>query len=76
MMLSLLILPLKILKSLACSALKIFILVSIIALSALMLNFAANPANAATGDIGVKGVLNVHSFQKGPGTERNHTARC
>ena len=73
MMLSLLILPLKILKSLACSALKIFILVWFIALCALILNYAANPANAATGDIGV---LNVHNFQKGPGTERNHTARC
>lgn len=73
MMLSLLILPLKILKSLACSALKIFILVWFIALCALILNYAANPANAATG---VKGASNVHSFQKGPGTERNHTARC
>lgn len=59
MMLSLLRLPLKILKSLACSALKVFIF---LALCALILNF-----------IGDK---NVHGFQKGPGTERNHTARC
>lgn len=73
MMLSLLILPLKILKSLACSALKILLLGWFIALCALILNCAANPANAATG---VKGASNVHSFQKGPGTERNHTARC
>lgn len=73
MMLSLLILPLKILKSLACSALKIFILVWFIALCAFILNYAANPANAATGDIGAS---HVHSFQKGPGAERNHTARC
>ena len=76
MMLSLLILPLKILKSLACSALKIFILVWFIALCAFILNYAANPANAATGSTGDIGVLYVHSFQKGPGTERNHTARC
>lgn len=64
-MLSLLILPFKILKSLVCSALKIFILVWFIALCAFVLNFAANT-----------GASNVHSFQKGPGTERNHTARC
>ena len=74
MMLSLLILPLKILKSLACSALKILLLVSIIALSALMLNYAANADHSV--NLGATGVLNVHSFQKGPGTERNHTARC
>ncbi len=59
-MLSLLLLPFKILKFIAFSALKIFIF---FALCALILNF-----------IGVKD--NVHSFQKGPGTERNHTARC
>lgn len=74
MMLSLLILPLKILKSLACSALKILLLVSIIALSALMLNFAANADHSV--NLGATGVSHVYSFQKGPGTERNHTARC
>lgn len=73
-MLSLLILPLKILKSLACSALKILLLISIIALSALMLNYAANADHSV--NLGVTGVSHVHSFQKGPGTERNHTARC
>ena len=72
-MLSLLLLPFKILKFIAISALKIFILVWFIALCAFVLNFAANPANAATGVIGAS---NVHSFQKGPGTERNYTARC
>ena len=74
MMSSLLILPLKILKSLACSALKILLLVSIIALSALMLNYAANADHSV--NLGATGASNVHSFQKGPGTERNHTARC
>lgn len=57
--LSLLLLPFKILKFIAISALKIFVF---FALCALILNF-----------IGAK---DVHSFQKGPGTERNHTARC
>lgn len=75
-MLSLLILPIKILKSLVCSALKILILVLIFAFCALILNYAANDANAATGATGSTGVSNVHSFQKGSGTERNHTARC
>lgn len=59
-MLSLLLLPFKILKFIAISALKIFIF---FALCALILNY-----------VGVKD--NVHGFQKGPGTERNHTARC
>lgn len=59
-MLSLLLLPFKILKFIAISALKIFIF---FALCALILNY-----------VGVKD--NVHSFQKGSGTERNHTARC
>lgn len=59
-MLSLLLLPFKILKFIAITALKIFIF---FALCALILNY-----------VGVKD--NVHSFQKGPGTERNHTARC
>lgn len=58
--LSLLLLPFKILKFIAVSALKIFIF---FALCALILNY-----------VGVKD--NVHSFQKGSGTERNHTARC
>lgn len=58
--LSLLLLPFKILKFIAITALKIFIF---FALCALILNY-----------VGVKD--NVHSFQKGPGTERNHTARC
>ena len=73
-MLSLLILPLKILKSLVCSALKILLLVSIIALCALMLNYAANADHSV--NLEATGVSHVHSFQKGPGTERNHTARC
>ena len=73
-MLSLLILPIKILKSLVCSALKILLLVSIIALSALMLNYAANADHSV--NLGATGVSHVHGFQKGPGTERNHTARC
>ena len=67
-MLSLLLLPFKILKFIAIitrSALKIFIF---FALCALILNYVANTANT--------GVKDVHSFQKGPGTERNHTARC
>lgn len=59
-MLSLLLLPFKILKFIAISALKIFIF---FALCALILNY-----------VGVKD--NVHSFQKGSGTKRNHTARC
>lgn len=59
-MLSLLLLPFKILKFIAISALKIFVF---FALCALILNY-----------VGVKD--NVHSFQKGSGTERNHTARC
>ena len=63
--LSLLLLPFKILKFIACSALKIFIF---FALCALILNYVANTANT--------GVKDVHSFQKSPGTERNHTARC
>lgn len=58
--LSLLLLPFKILKFIAISALKIFVF---FALCALILNY-----------VGVKD--NVHSFQKGSGTERNHTARC
>ena len=58
--LSLLLLPFKILKFIAITALKISIF---FALCALILNY-----------VGVKD--NVHSFQKGPGTERNHTARC
>ena len=58
--LSLLLLPFKILKFIAITALKIFIF---FALCALILNY-----------VGVKD--NVHSFQKSPGTERNHTARC
>ena len=74
MMLSLLILPIKILKSLVCSALKIFILVWFIALCALILNYAANADHSV--NLGDRGALHVHSFQKGPGTERNHTARC
>lgn len=61
--LSLLLLPFKILKFIAITALKIFIF---FALCALILNYVANT--------GVKD--NVHGFQKGPGTERNHTARC
>lgn len=65
-MLSLLLLPFKILKFIAISALKIFIF---FALCALILNYVANTANTGVKD-------NVHSFQKGPGTERNHTARC
>lgn len=64
-MLSLLLLPFKILKFIAISALKSFILVWFIALCAFILNYVANT-----------GVRDVHSFQKGPGTERNHTARC
>lgn len=56
----LLLLPFKILKFIAISALKIFVF---FALCALILNY-----------VGVKD--NVHSFQKGSGTERNHTARC
>lgn len=60
--LSLLLLPFKILKFIAITALKIFIF---FALCALILNYVANT--------GVKD--NVHSFQKSPGTERNHTAR-
>lgn len=63
--LSLLLLPFKILKFIAIitrSALKIFIF---FALCALILNYVAN--------IGVK---DVHSFQEGPRTEGNHTARC
>lgn len=59
-MLSLLILPLKILKFIAISALKIFILLT---LCVIILSY-----------LGVKD--NVHSFQEGPRTERNHTARC
>lgn len=59
-MLSLLLIPFEILKFIAITALKIFIF---FALCALILNY-----------VGVKD--NVHSFQKGPGTERNHTARC
>lgn len=69
--LSLLLLPFKILKFIAIitrSALKIFIF---FALCALILNYVANTANTAN-----TGVKDVHSFQKGPGTERNHTARC
>lgn len=61
-MLSLLLLPFKILKFIAISALKIFVFV---ALCALILNYVANT-----------GVKDVHSFQESPGTERNHTARC
>ena len=60
--LSLLLLPFKILKFIAISALKIFVF---FALCALILNYEANT-----------GVKDVHSFQKGSGTERNHTARC
>lgn len=67
--LSLLLLPFKILKFIAISALKIFIF---FALCALILNYVANTANTA--NTGVKD--NVHGFQKGPGTERNYTARC
>lgn len=74
MMLSLLILPLKILKSLACSALKILLLGWFIALCALILNYAANADHSV--NLGATGVSHVYSFQKGPGTERNHTARC
>ena len=59
-MLSLLLLPFKILKFIVVSALKIFIFLT---LCVIILNF-----------IGVKG--NVHSFQEGPRTEGNHTARC
>lgn len=58
-MLSLLLLPFKILKFIAISALKIFIFLT---LCVIILNLT--------------GVSNVHSFQKGSGTERNHTARC
>lgn len=61
--LSLLLLPFKILKFIAIitrSALKIFVF---FALCALILNY-----------VGVKD--NVHSFQEGPRTEGNYTARC
>lgn len=61
----LLLLPFKILKFIAITALKIFVF---FALCALILNYIANTANT--------GVKDVHGFQKGPGTERNHTARC
>lgn len=61
--LSLLLLPFKILKFIAISALKIFVF---FALCALILNYVANT--------GVKD--NVHSFQESPRTEGNHTARC
>lgn len=64
--LSLLLLPFKILKFIAIitrSALKIFVF---FALCALILNYVANT--------GVKD--NVHSFQEGPRTEGNYTARC
>ena len=64
--LSLLLLPFKILKFIAITALKIFIF---FALCALILNYVANTANTGVKD-------NVHCFQKSPGTERNHTARC
>ena len=60
--LSLLLLPFKILKFIAVSALKIFIFLT---LCVIILNYVANT-----------GVKDVHSFQKSPGTERNHTARC
>lgn len=58
-MLSLLLLPFKILKFIAISALKIFIFLT---LCVIILNLT--------------GVSNVRSFQEGPRTERNHTARC
>ena len=61
-MLSLLLLPFKILKFIAIitrSALKIFILLT---LCVIILNLT--------------GVSNVHSFQEGPRTEGNYTARC
>ena len=61
--LSLLLLPFKILKFIAISALKIFVF---FALCALILNYVANT--------GVKD--NVHSFQESPRTEGNYTARC
>lgn len=59
-MLSLLLLPFKILKFIVVSALKIFIFLT---LCVIILNY-----------VGVKD--NVHSFQKGSGTEGNYTARC
>jgi hypothetical protein len=60
-MLSLLLLPFKILKFIVVSALKVFVfvLICIILINVLGL-----------------GDYNVHSFQEGPRTERNHTARC
>lgn len=61
-MLSLLLLPFKILKFIAIitrSALKIFIFLT---LCVIILNLT--------------GVSNVHSFQEGPRTEGNYTARC
>ena len=42
-----------------------------------MLNYAANADHSVNlGATGATGVSHVYSFQKGPGTERNHTARC
>lgn len=61
-MLSLLLLPFKILKFIAISALKIFIFVLI---CIILINVLG---------LGAKG--NVHSFQESPRTEGNYTARC
>lgn len=62
-MLSLLLLPFKILKFIVVSALKLFIFLT---LCVIILNYIEAQ--------GAKG--NVHSFQESPRTEGNYTARC